>query len=127
MNEPVERCKAAWVALSTEAALVDESLALSEVHAVALMVSMLRAMVLHLGGAVASVRCSSHALEMTSWQVSQSVLLQVLARRYAVLLCLIALSQAYLCCCRLCRRAPSRHPCGQMGSQTATHLPRPRQ
>ena len=78
MNEPVERCKAAWAALSTEAALVDESLALSEVHAVALMVSMLRAMVL-----------------------------QVPARSYAVLLCLIALSQAYMCCCRLCRRVPS--------------------
>ena len=58
----------AGVASLAEAAsaAVDESLALSEMHAVALVASMLHAFALHLGGAVASVRYSSRALEMTS-------------------------------------------------------------
>ena len=57
----------AGVASLAEAALaaVDECLAFPEMHAVALVVSMLHALALHLGGAVASVHYSSLALEMT--------------------------------------------------------------
>ena len=66
-GESVERRKVAGVASLAEAAsaAVDESLALSEMHAVALVASMLHALALLLGGVVASVHYSSLALEMT--------------------------------------------------------------